>query len=472
MLAYNNHMFSRKFKFCFTTVLIVYFSTHANAEISSIPENAPIQKLSLKDAVLRAMESNKDLKENKLSLQSSEISYNDAWDQMYIPQINLALNTSASKTIAPISKGVDYNPAYENHGYPSSFAGVSLGEYTLFNFGKDKITFDQAKLEWERNKEIFEEQKRSVRFSVINAFWSLKSKLNKLDGYEHSVEIASVIVKLLESRVMMNKATWTDVSSSNVDLMNVKNFRDKAKTEAMGALYSLNVLLGDEVGTRYQIDEEIIFLPIKVTEEVLYETYLKESPNIKNARKDLLKAHMSLELSEKNQLPLPSVKFSGVTVGYGNNLYGGKLDPYTQYGSKNFEVSAGVNFTMPLTGPGGLFGNRKVEYYKIQRETNEIHIANIANKDRQQIFDYIQNIRQYEQTIENNRQSYKDSMVVLQSIFDGMLKQQVFSRLDVRDAINQARDREQELNDALITHLYNKTQLAAFIGVDYLPRME
>jgi outer membrane protein TolC len=426
--------------------------------------------LTLTKAIIRALANNLDLQGQQLGLRSSEIYYQDAWDRMYLPQVSLNVNSNAAKTLANIP-GQPQTP--ENHGYPSTSLGLNLGEYTLFNFGRDKLVFDQAKLDWDRSKEMLEESKRSVKFQVINAFWTLKSRLDKLDAYERSVDIAQAIVSLQESRIGVNRATWTDVSSSTVDLLTVKNLRDQSQTDARVALYNLNILLGDPAGTKYRIDEEIAFLPIKVTEEVLYETYLRESPNMKGARKDLLKSQLALELSEKQLMPLPTVKFSGITVGYGNNYYGGKSGAYTQYpGANNFDISAGINLTVPLTGPGGLFGSRTTELSQILVDQSELRLRDSGNKDRQIILQYVLNIRQFEALVLNNRQSYKSSMVVLQSVFDSFMTTKTVSRLDIRDAINQARDSEIFLADSILSHLSFKTQLAAFIGVDYLPRME
>ena len=118
------------------------------------------------------------------------------------------------------------------HGYPSSTAQLTLGEYTLYNFGRDKIVFDQAKLEWIRAQESFNEFKRNVKFQVIIAFWTLKGALDQLDSYNRSVDIAQAIVDLQQSRLALGKATQADVSSSTVDLLNVKNLRDTTDTQA------------------------------------------------------------------------------------------------------------------------------------------------------------------------------------------------------------------------------------------------
>ncbi len=444
----------------------------SNTPAATTDHDSAPEILTLKMAIERAMENNLDLKENKLSLQASEINYDNAWDQMYMPQISLILNSNAAKTLANLPGG-EYGTANNNNGYPSSSAQIALGQYNLYNFGRDKLVFDQAKLDWKRNQEIYEEQRRATRFQTINAFWALKSHMDKLNAYERSVEMANAIVNLQRSRAALQKANWTDVDSSSFDLVTTKNLRDQAQSDVKAALFTLNVLLGDEVGKRYEIDEEVVFLPIKVTEDVLYETYLKESPNMKSAVRDLLKSQLALELTEKNLLPLPTVKFSGVTVGYGNNAYGGSMSGFTQSaGASNFDISAGINLTVPLTGPGGLFGRRTVRLSEIQKETTEVHIRNIANKDRQSIFQFVQSIRQFEKTVDNNQQGYKNSINVLENVFERFMRHEQVSRLEIRDAISQARDSETALTDAILTHLSYKTQLAAFIGVDYLPRME
>jgi outer membrane protein TolC len=431
--------------------------------------------LSLSTAIGRALTNNADVRDQHMSLRAAELSFEDAWDRMYLPTIALNLNSSGTKTVGHVpGKNTDLvGNSKDEHGYPTSSAELNLGSYTLYNFGRDKIAFDQSKLGWIRTQESFEESKRNVKFQVIIQFWTLKTALDKLDASNRSVEIAQAIVDLQESRLPLGKASSNDVSSSMIDLLNVKNLRDQNETSAKNYLWTFNILLGDPVGTKYKIEEEIKFLPIKVTEQILYDTYLKESPNMKSARKDLTNSTLNLELQEKNLLPLPLVKFSGVTVSYSNNYYGTKPDLYTQgSGNTNLDVSASVSMSVPLLGPGGLFGHRGIEQAQIQVDQQELHLRSTANRDLSQILQFVQNIRQYEVTVSNNRQSYKSSVSVLENALTSFSNGKSVSRLDLKDAINQARQSEIDLRDAILLHLNYKTQLAAFIGVDYLPRME
>jgi outer membrane protein TolC len=457
-------------------------STQASASPSVLPAATPPitgvdegEALTLSLAISRALVNNPDVRDQHMALRSAELYYEDAWDRMYLPSVALNANSSASKTLSHVpGKNTDtLGATKDEHGYPGSSVDLTLGSYTLFNFGRDKILLDQSKLDWNRTREAFEEFKRNIKFQVIIQFWTLKTTLDKLDASNRSVEVAQAIVDLQESRLPLGKASQNDISSSTIDLLNAKNQRDQNETLTKNTLWSFNILLGDSVGTKYRIEEDISFLPIKVTEQILFDTYLSESPNMKSARKDLTKSHLNLELQEKSLLPLPTIKVSGVTASYTNGYYGNKADLYTQNsGNTNIDVIGSVNLSLPILGPGGLMGHRIVEQAQIQMDQSELRLRNTANRDRGQVFQLVQNIRQFEVTVSNNRQSYKSSVSVLEDALASFSNGKTVSRLDIKDAINQARDSEIQLRDAILQHLSYKTQLAAFIGVDYLPRME
>jgi outer membrane protein TolC len=445
---------------------------HLGAALEKSPQNSTVtQELKLADAIERGIKMNPDLLQQKLNLRSSELYYEDAKAQMYVPSVYFGISSNYVTKFGKVHGPTNYaSTEYQNS--TSQSVELALGQHTLYNFGKDKLVYDQANLDWTRAKELYEESKRSVKFQIIIAFWTLKSAIDKLESYERSVKIAQSILDLQKSRLPLGKSTEADVSSSLVDLMNVKNLRDTAESNVTGATLSLNVLLGDPSGTNYLIKEEISFLPIKVTEKVLYETYLEQSPDMKSARKDFLKAQMNLELSEKNRLPLPAIKFNGINLTYTPSYYTSSATLNPAGSNTNLNVSASIGFTLPLSGPGGLFGSRVIEGAEIQVSLANLALTNTVNRDLQTILQTVRNIRQYEVTIENNRQLYSSSISVLESVFKKFVTDKSVSRLEIRDALAGARDSEIGLSEAILSHLTNKTQLASFIGVDYLPRME
>jgi outer membrane protein TolC len=461
--------------YSFYVILGIFFlSGHlfADEQLKSVYTNStPPQELKLGDAIARGIKMNPDLLQQKMTLRSSELSYEDSRDRMYSPNVSLGINSTYATKVGHV-KGPTNHTSSNIDNYTYQALQLSLGEYTIYNFGRDKLLFDQAKIDWTRTQEVFEESKRAIKFQIIIAFWTLKSALDKLASYDRSVNIAQSILDLQKSRLPIGKSTEADVSSSFVDLMNVKNLRDTAESNVTAATLTLNVMLGDPTGTTYKINEEITFLPIKVTEKILYETYLEQSPDIKNARKEFIKAQMNLELSQKNLLPLPTIKFSGINLTYTPQYYSSTatLNPYGT--NTNLNVSSSIGLTLPLFGPGGLFGSRIIEGANIQVSLADLTLRNTANRDLQTILQTVRNIRQFETTIENNRQLYTSSISVLESVFKKFVSNTSVSRLEIRDALAQARDSEIGLSDAILNHLTNKTQLASFIGVDYLPRME
>jgi outer membrane protein TolC len=425
--------------------------------------------LTLTEAIDKALNNNPSLQDQKLNLKLAEITYKNAWDTMYMPNVSVTLTSTSDTTMFHLP-GKRNLTLGDSHGYPTSAATLSLGSYTLFNFGKDQLLYEQAKLDWTRAKETSDEIIRNVKFQVIIAYWKLKTEMDKSEAAERSVEIAQTILDLLESRLPLGKAAKQAVNSSVLDLNNAINLRNQLKTNEKIALWALNPLLGDPVGLEYKITEQISFLPISLTEDIVYDVYLRESPSIKSSKKELKKASIALELEKLGRLPLPKVSFSGANLTAANSYYATESDFYsTTTGNKNFYVSGSVNLTLPLLGPGGLLGSRSVDQASIFYDQAVLRLNDTTNRDKAFIYQLIQNIRQAETAVENNRKSLQASSDVLSALIKQLSTGSV-SRLDLKDALQQTRTSELDLSESILNHLTYKTQLAQLIGVDYLPR--
>ncbi len=442
--------------------------------LADIPYGQEGEAITLSQAIERGLVQNRDVQDQKLLLRLSEIYYQNAWDTMFLPTVSLSLGTASYTTLTHIPG--DTNERVKNttdsRGYPYSYAILNLGSYSFYNFGRDRLTYDQALLTWQRAKEGLDESIRGIKFQIIVAYWTLKTSYDKVDSANRSIEIAQAMADLQESRFRLGKATKADFESSSIDVFAAKNLKDQLETNSKIALFALNTLLGDPIGTKYRIDEEISFLPISLNEDLVYETYQKNSPNMKTARSDLKKAELALTLEQRNRIPLPTFSFSGITVSYQNHYYGNTPDLYTGYtGNVNFNVSASVGLTIPLLGPGGFLSSRTVESAEIGLDRAELKLKDLASKDRSQIFQFIQNIRQGEITVKNNRESLVRSVNVMESVFQRYFNGAV-SRLELRDAITQARSVEISLSESTLGHLRDKMQMAQLLGVDYLPRLD
>jgi len=434
---------------------------------AQLKTEASPEVLSLDKAIKRAVASNRNIQLQRITLKLAEIAYKNAWDTMFMPGSSIALGSTSNYTVGQIP-GSSGTAGYE-HGYPASSVALTFGTYTLFNFWKDWLTYEQANLDWVRAQELFNEFLRNTRFQVITAFFRLKAEQEKLEASRRSVSIADAIMALVKSKVRLGKATEADVSSSSVDFNNAKNDSYTHEVAERSALWALNQLLGDPVDTPYVIQEPLKYSPLTMTLSQAMKIYSDLSPTVKNTRRDMKKAEIGVDLAQKNRLPLPKVTFSGVTLAYTPTYYSTTAGPYgAAAGNPNVDVVATMSLTLPLTGPGGFLNQRVVDQAELSRDQTELNAQNTTNTDVATLYQLMITIKRDEDTIKNNRQNFENSSSVLDGLFN-KLSLGTVSRLELRDALTQARDSDLALLDSNITHLSDKFSLAQLIGVDRLP---
>lgn len=437
---------------------------------------SPSRILSLDDAIQAAYDRNRTIQQAKLVFEDAQLTYDNAWDAMFMPSISLTLSSTAYSTIGRFARSEAANlegntrTATNAHGFPDSSAALSLGEYTLFNFWRDQLTYENARLSYERAKETLEEAKRTVKFEVIGAYFNLKTAVEQLDVARRSVKISRAILKLIQSRKRIGKASSTDVSSAKVDLLIEKNnFNDTAST-VRTAKWALNQLLADPVGSNYRLKSLLKYNLLRMSKRQAFETFLANSATIKDARMLVLQGQNNLKLAQKNRLPLPTVSLSGVTFTYGDTYYGGSFSRTTTSRTfeGNFNISASVSLTLPILGEGGLFSHRTVASARIFRDSAEVSYRQSTQTGYTTILTTIDSILREQTNIKNQKEAFDENSSVLDSLFSGLASGEI-SRLELRDAITRARLSEFELKASILNHLNQKLALADLIGVNELP---
>jgi outer membrane protein TolC len=448
---------------------------------SAMRRPAGEEVLTLEQALRKANARGYTLEGARIQLRTAEILYRNAWDTMFLPQVSLALASTQKLTFGniPGARADEVQDTAHNYGFPagSSTTGapaatLTLGSYTLFNFGKDLLAYERERVAWSRAQEIFSESARSVRVQVTSAFYNAKNLQDKFDAAQRSVEVAQAISDLLASRVKIGKATKEDFSSSQIDLSNAKNERETFDTQRKTAFWGLNQLMGEPIQTAYRITDSSRdrYRPLKLQAEQILKIYQENSPSVKTGLADIKRSEIGVKLAEKERLPLPKVTFSGVKVNYNQAYYGSKpVADNGSAGSVNMDVQAVVGVTIPIVGPGGLFNSRVVESAELQLQNSEnLYRMSLAN-DQASILQAIQAIRQYEEQITNLKKSLESASSLLDTLFQQVSNQVSSKRLELRDALKQARDAEIAYNEAVFQHLTQKLTLAATIGVDRLP---
>ena len=271
----------------------------------------------------------------------------------------------------------------------------------------------------------------------------------------------------------MNKAIATDLSSAEVDLLNAKNAREQAETDYRQSLWNLNQVLGDPINRKYIARERIRNTRVQRSLEELLQKIESGSPALKDAKLAKKIAEINRKTAQKYMLPSPTISFSGISLGYSfptANQTTQIRDTTQANTSGNFNVSAAINLTIPLTGDGGLFNSDGLRSSAISEEQAAISLENARRQTEISLRNLYAQVLQQEATIDNTEKIYEQANVVLESAIQSLQKNISFNRLDLKNAIEQSRVAEQNLTNALLQHFSLTQQIAQLLGIDTIEK--
>ncbi|MCM0604981.1 MAG: TolC family protein [Xanthomonadaceae bacterium] len=441
--------------------------------------------LTLEMAIKKAMSSNWDILQTRNSLRQKQITYDNAFDTMFMPAVNFTTRLDSNFSIAQMPGSTAYNlgqaqdpTALEaqgktqsnytfSKGYPTTSVGVELGSYTIFNFFRDQLFYEAARLTWEREQQKLIEAERSLRFDVILSYFKNKTEQDKLEAAKRSVDISEAILELVQSKEELGQTKNTDLNSSTVDFLNAKNQFIDLDRSVQQQRWALNLLMGEPLTNVYVLKTDLEYTPLQLEADDAHKLFMENSPTVRDARVGVKTFELILSRAEKDRLPLPTISLSALSVRYGNS-YWGDTKTYTASGSGNIDFVTSLNFSIPLYGPGGFLGKRTIETARINRDNADLAFQKTMMESEIGIQSLFVVIKQQEQAVGINKESIQNASKLLETLFSNFSRSGA-NRLELRDAINQARSIEFNYKDAILSHLERKLALAKFIGVDHLP---
>jgi len=452
------------------TLLLVLF---CSVIFLSSPANAVVTTLALDQAIQRMIENNLTIKSLGLNYESAQIGYDIAWNTFYMPQFTLGMNSTSGYSIGslPATQGRLNPGAFDAKGYPASTVSLALGQYTLFNFFKDRANYDIAKLNYDRAKFRYQEQLRGSKFSLINLYFQTKIAQEKLEAAERSMAISQAISELIDSRKKLGKATDDEQNSATVDLLNAKVAYSNERKNIDQISINLKTTLNATPDTEFKLTTEPPFVPVELDEKHFFDVYKTQSTAARDTELGLTIAEFNASLAEKSRLPLPTLAFSGITLSYADAYAGGGAPTYvsSNSGGGMLEVSASLSLSIPIFGPNGFFNEKAVRNSYIAREQAEIAQKNTMMNGELTIRQKISTIKQLESQIKTLREALAKSSQLLNNTFKKMATSSASDRLQLRDALTQARQTELTYLDSLLGHISEKNGLADFIGLERLP---
>ena len=429
-----------------------------------IPQN--FKNLKLNDVIEQGLRKNYDqqIKDQKQEL--SDLTFKGIKSAFWMPNLSITLTTDEQK-ISSI-KTSDRKPTLPHSSSPSGRLGLTLGDYTVFNWGKDYAIYLNNKSLYERNTEVFKEGKRELKLDLINSYFSLLATKNIENIRQEQLRKASFVYRLNKEKITIGKTTKQDYYQARSEYLKAQNLYHEAKMTADETDETLAYQIADEAGSKYFSIEALDYRMLKMTIDEALKIADKNNPNMLTKKVLAENAEREYDVALKDNMPLP--KFT-INLGAYNKRFGPSTNStlYETYSnSGNIELVASINSTWSLAGANGFLNSNKLAASRISRE--------IAKKEfEQSIFTIQSYVRQTYKTIislQNQLVILEARLPSLQKTFDTVMENYLAGRATFYDfsmALDEISNTKIFYEQTKLEHLEHKLKLAKILGVEDFP---
>ena len=427
--------------------------------------NDTFKNLQLNDVIEQGLRKNYDKNIRAQKDRLSEVEFDGVKSAFWLPELKITLTTTNQRiSTLHSSSSPATNPTTIT---PSGALGLSLGDYTVFNWGKDYALYLNKKTTFERNRQIFDESKRELKLDLINNYFYLVSTKAIEKVRQDQLRQASFIYRLNKEKITIGKTSKQDYYQARSEYLQAQNDFHDAKMNSDLADENLAFTIADEVGTKYVINEILDYRRIKLTMDEALSLSSKNNPSLLDSKTTLENAERSYDIALKENMPLP--KFT-MNLGAYNKKFGPASNS-TVYGSNsggNVELVASINASWSLTGEDGLFNSNKLAKSHIGKE--------IAFKELEKGKHYTQSL--IRQTYKNIL-SLQNQIVILearlpsiQKTFDTILENYLSGKTKYYDfhiALLELSSTKVLFGETKLEHLKQKLTLAKLCGIEDFP---
>lgn len=444
-----------------TTETEIYIQDSSKYKLNDVYKN-----LQLNDVIEQGLRKNYNQNIQGLKQELNEIAFSGTKSAFWLPELKVTLNTD-NQRIANL-KNSSRAPTTPNSNSPSGVLGLSLGDYTVFNWGKDYALYLNKKSVYERQTQIYNESKRELKLDLINSFFALASSKNIEKIRQEELRQASFVYRLSKEKITVGKTSKQDYYQARSEYLKSQNDYHDAKIVADQADEGVAFQIADSVGTKYVINEKLDYRRLKISLDEVLELATKNNPTLLTNKVIIDNAERDYDVALKENMPLP--KFS-INLGAYNHRFGSATNTtrYETYsGGGNVELVASINTSWAITGQDGFLNSNRLASSRVSKE--------IASKEFEKNTHYTQsNIRQTYKTIlslQNQLVILEARLPSLQKTFDTILDNYLSGRTKFYDfsmALDDLTTTKIYYEQVKLQHLREKLTLARLAGIEDFP---
>ncbi|OFZ14795.1 MAG: hypothetical protein A2X86_19285 [Bdellovibrionales bacterium GWA2_49_15] len=427
--------------------------------------NDTFKPITLNQVIQQGLKENHAQKSREMQDTILELQWAGVWDSFWIPTLTLSLSTEAQR-IGRIRTGSARETA--NPNAPTGLASLSLGDYTVFNWGKDYLDYLNNKQTIRRSKQILTEEKRALKHKIIISYFDVLTKKEIEMSMRDQLRHASFVYRLNREKISAQKIARLDYHQARAEFLRVQEEYYTAKSNLDQAQEQLGNLIDDDPGTRYVYQETLEYKDSKVEFNEAQEMAKKNSPAVLSTMVQHEVADRKLEKARRENLPLPkfTIDLGAYTQTFGRSTY---VQGYqTSAGNSAIEMVATVNATWTLYGDAGFLNKRDLQEASLSKgiaARNFLEANDFVSAQLHILFDKISNYQKQMGILEPRLKNARKT-------FDVALDNYTKKKANFTDFLHALRDfTEAEISNAntKFQHLKAKVELASMAGVEDFP---
>ncbi len=423
------------------------------------------EPITLQSAIEQSFRLNYSEQERKFEREILQLRWQDTKESFWIPQLSTSL-TVAEHKIARLKEGSLTNNA--TPPTPTGTLSLNLGDYTLFNWGKDYLKFLNDKSTFIRNLEILEEHRKKLRHQVIQKYFELITANEQRKSRQTQLKHVSFIYRFNRERVALKKISSQDYYQSRTEFLRTQDLSHKAVAEYKRINDDLVNLLGGPPDTDYYVKESLLFKKLQFSLDEILGMAKEGNADILTAKVNEQNSRRNFKIEQKKNLPLPkiSVNLGAYHYRFANGENSARY--LTRPNNSHIDVVAKVYATWSLTGKGGLLNARNVHQKRIGKALaykQLEHAGHYAQIQAKQLFFQIKN---YERNVE----VLELRLVNAEKYFDAALENYLSGKTPFVNFLHALREKGDAVNalaKAKWYHLKDKVDLVTLLGREDFP---
>ena len=448
-----------------TLAQIFWLQSFASDTRKVVDDNLLAHKpLTLSGAIEQGLRENFDQKRRTFERSLLEFDWRDTRDSFWLPTIGLTLQSNEQR-IARLKRG-RLNEAGTTREANGSLS-LSLGEYTVFNWGRDYLDYLNGKGIFKRGVKRLSEERRELRFQIIGKYFEVDylKKIKKI--YRTRLRHAAFVYRFSREKIALRKIGKQEYYQARGEYLEAQDDFREATRALENAIVELSQLIIDPAGTKYVLKNTLSFRPLSIPRSGAISLLKKNNPSVLENTQLYTNSKRSYKRAQLDNLPLPTFT---IDLGAYTQSFADRVNSFRyRNGSGNhLDLVAQLNASWTITGSGGFLNGRTLARSRIARDLASNSLAQAEHIATSQMFIRFDRIKNYEGRIPILKTQVENNNKTFDLTLDNYLDRKS-SFLNYQTTLEMLVDSEIDHATVLYSHLVEKLELAEVIGLDEFP---